>query len=158
MEPAWPATWPVGLPARDAEASARHLADVLGVEDPVPDGPDNDMFNVALGGCSVRFVQAQATPGHHLAFRVAEPEFRAVVERLVASGVDFGNDPEESNNGQSGDPLGGRDRVYFVSPDGHLFEVTIDASSSFRMVSSRVAPYCRPSRTTRERGTRPLSV
>jgi catechol 2,3-dioxygenase-like lactoylglutathione lyase family enzyme len=67
----------------------------------------------------------QATPGHHLAFRVAEPEFRAVVERLVASGVDFGNDPEEPNSGQSGDPLSGG-RVYFVSPDGHIFEVTID--------------------------------
>jgi catechol 2,3-dioxygenase-like lactoylglutathione lyase family enzyme len=97
----------VALPARDAEASARHLADVLGVEDPVRDGPDNDMFSVVLGGCRVLFVQAQEVAGHHLAFRVAEPDFRAVVERLVASGVDFGDDPEEPNNGESGDPLGG---------------------------------------------------
>jgi hypothetical protein len=43
----------------------------------------------------------------HSGIGVAEPDFRAVVERLVASSVDFGNDPEEPNNGQSGDPLGG---------------------------------------------------
>jgi len=115
----------VALPARDPEASARHLAGLLGVEDPEPDGPDGDMFSVALGGSSVLFVQAQEVPGHHLAFRVGETDFRAVVERLARSGVEFGNDPEELGNGETSDPLGGHGRVYFASPDGHLFEVTI---------------------------------
>jgi hypothetical protein len=40
----------VALPVRDAEASARHLPGVLGVEEPMPDGPDDDMFRTALGG------------------------------------------------------------------------------------------------------------
>jgi catechol 2,3-dioxygenase-like lactoylglutathione lyase family enzyme len=116
----------VALPAQDAEAAARQLAGVLGAGDPTPDGPDGDMFSVRLGGCSVLFVEAQEVPGHHLAFRVAEADFSAIVERLAASGVDFGNDPEAPDNGETGDHLGGRGRVYFVSPDGHPFEVTID--------------------------------
>jgi catechol 2,3-dioxygenase-like lactoylglutathione lyase family enzyme len=116
----------VALPARDAEASARHLADVLGVGDPRRDGPDGDMFIVPLEGCSVLFVETPEVPGHHVAFRVAETDFSAVVERLATRGVDFGNDPEEPNNGETGDHLGGTGRVYFISPDGHLFEVTVD--------------------------------
>ena len=31
------------------------------------------------------------------------------------------------DNGRTDDPLGGPGRVYFVSPDGHLFEVTVTA-------------------------------
>jgi catechol 2,3-dioxygenase-like lactoylglutathione lyase family enzyme len=116
----------VALPARDAEAAARHLARVLGVEDPTPAGPDGDIFSVSLAGCGVLFAEAQEVPGHHLAFRVAEGDFSALVERLVADGVTFGNDPEEPSNGETGDHLGGRGRIYFLSPDGDLFEVTID--------------------------------
>jgi catechol 2,3-dioxygenase-like lactoylglutathione lyase family enzyme len=46
------------------------------------------------------------------------------VKRLRAKGVAFGNDPEDSTNGQTTDPHGGgRGRVYFLDPDRHLFEV-----------------------------------
>jgi catechol 2,3-dioxygenase-like lactoylglutathione lyase family enzyme len=37
----------VALPAHDAEAAARWLAWILGVDRVEPDGPDGDMFNVA---------------------------------------------------------------------------------------------------------------
>jgi hypothetical protein len=40
----------VALPVRDAEASARQLPGVLGVEEPMPDRPDDDVFRTALGG------------------------------------------------------------------------------------------------------------
>jgi hypothetical protein len=47
-----------------------------------------------------------------------------VVERLAESGGEFGNGPEDPNNGETGGPLGGQERVYFASPDGHPIEVT----------------------------------
>ena len=37
-----------------------------------------------------------------------------MVERLVESGGEFGNDPEDPNNGETGGPLGGQERVYFA--------------------------------------------
>jgi len=33
------------------------------------------------------------------------------------------NHPEDPENGQLSDPLGGLGRVYFSTPEGHLFEV-----------------------------------
>jgi len=48
-----------------------------------------------------------------------------VVERLRGLNVPFGNGPEAIDNGLTHDPLGSEGRVYFTSPDGHLFEVTV---------------------------------
>jgi catechol 2,3-dioxygenase-like lactoylglutathione lyase family enzyme len=64
---------------------------------------------------------------HHLAFRVPGAAFPRVVERLGRAGSAYGNDPEHPDNGRTDDPLGGPGRVYFVRPDGHLFEVTVTA-------------------------------
>ena len=115
----------LALPARDAEAAARFLGQILGVDAIVPDGPDGDMFNLSLGETDLLFVEADPVPSQHLAFRVVEPEFRAVVERLSRAGVAFGNDPEDPTNGQTSDPLGSPGRIYFASPDGHFLEVTV---------------------------------
>jgi catechol 2,3-dioxygenase-like lactoylglutathione lyase family enzyme len=115
----------VALPAHNAETAARWLARILGVDRPEPAGPDGDMFDVALGGCSVLFVESDPVHGHHLAFRVSHADFEAVVDRLRVDGIPFGNDPEEPQNGQTSDPLGGLGRVYFTSIDSHLFEVTV---------------------------------
>jgi len=115
----------LGLPATDAEASARWLAEILGLEPPVPDGPDGDMFNLSLGsGASILFVTDPAVAGHHVAFAVAETEFSAIVERLLTRNIAFGNEPDDPTNGQSSDPLGGNGWVYFLDPNGHFFEVT----------------------------------
>lgn len=50
-----------------------------------------------------------------------------MVDRLDARGVAYGNDPAAPDNGLVTDPLGSEGRVYFTSPDGHLFEVTVHA-------------------------------
>jgi catechol 2,3-dioxygenase-like lactoylglutathione lyase family enzyme len=119
----------LGLPARNAEASAQWFAEILGLKPPVPDGPDGDMYNVVLGGeSSVLFVTEPTVAGHHVAFGVSEAEFDAIVARLRARGIGFGNDPEEPTNGATADPLGGKGRVYFRSPDGHFLEVTVLAA------------------------------
>jgi hypothetical protein len=53
----------------------------------------------------------------------------AIVDRLRGRGISFGNDPEESTNGATVDPLGGKGRVYFRSPDDHFLEVTVQGTS-----------------------------
>ena len=102
------------------------VAEILGLAAPLPDGPDEDMFNVRLNdSSSVLFVNEPAGPGHHVAFAVSAAEFTAIVDRLRQRGVDFGNDPEDPTNGQTEDVLGSQGRVYFRSPDGHFLEVTV---------------------------------
>jgi catechol 2,3-dioxygenase-like lactoylglutathione lyase family enzyme len=116
----------LGLAARDAESAARWLAEILGVGAPVADGPDQDMYTVALGGTSsLVFSTAPTVPTQHIAFGVDQVTFRAIVERLHQRRLSFGNDPEEPENGQTTDPLGALGRVYFTSPDGHFLEVTV---------------------------------
>jgi catechol 2,3-dioxygenase-like lactoylglutathione lyase family enzyme len=59
-----------------------------------------------------------------MAFRVDTENFAAVVNRLRAKGVTFGNDPDDLANGETADSFGGgKGRVYFIDPNGHLFEV-----------------------------------
>jgi catechol 2,3-dioxygenase-like lactoylglutathione lyase family enzyme len=114
----------LALPAHNAQASAAWFADILGLPAPVPDGPDADMFNVALSGSSVLFTSEPTVPPLHVAFKVPEEHFATIVSRLTQHGIAFGNDPEDPANGATEDPLGGKGRVYFRSPDGHFLEVT----------------------------------
>jgi catechol 2,3-dioxygenase-like lactoylglutathione lyase family enzyme len=115
----------VGVPARDAAASASFLAEILGLAPATPDGPEGEMYCLAIGQ-SGRLLYCPAENGapHHIAFRVDPVTFAAVVNRLRARGVAFGNDPEDYANGQTADPHGGgQGRIYFLDPNGHLFEV-----------------------------------
>ena len=115
----------VALGARDPQAAAGWLAELLGLAPPRPEGADDDMFAVRLGdGACLLFAAADPVPFQHMAFRVDAPSFAAIVERLRGRGLAHGNDPEQPDNGLTSDPLGGAGRVYFASPDGHLFEAT----------------------------------
>lgn len=113
----------VAIPARDAEAVARFLGDLLGVT-VGRDGAEDEFPCLRLsGGVQILFQQADVVHPHHVAFQVSHAEFEDVVAKLRAARVAFGNDPEAPTNGLVTDPLGGAGRVYFVVPDGHLFEV-----------------------------------
>jgi catechol 2,3-dioxygenase-like lactoylglutathione lyase family enzyme len=115
----------VGVPARDASASARFLSEILGLAPATPSGPEGEMYSLPIGGSgALLFCPAGSVTGQHIAFRVDPMTFAAVVNRLRAKGVAFGNDPEDHGNGQTTDPIGGgHGRVYFLDPNGHLFEV-----------------------------------
>jgi len=120
----------LGITARDARASARALAGILGAGEPVADGADDDMYRVDLDhGASILFSSVETVLAAHVAFRVDASRFAAIVERLRERGVPFGNDPEDPRNGATTDPLGGAGRVYFQSEDGHLFEVVVAPAS-----------------------------
>ena len=114
----------MAVDARDAAASARFMAGLLGVGEPVPEGADDDMFRVDLEGGFILFSPSTSPRVSHVAFRVDVGRFREIVERLRSAKVSFGNDHDDTANGRTEDPLGGTGRVYFQDGDGHLWEVT----------------------------------
>jgi catechol 2,3-dioxygenase-like lactoylglutathione lyase family enzyme len=113
----------IAVLARDVAASAQFLAEILGLAPGYRDGPDGEMFRLPVGESgSLLYFPADQIPAQHIAFRVDKPTFDAVVHRLRARGVVFGNDPEDTTNMQITDFLGGHGRVFFPDPNGHLFE------------------------------------
>ncbi len=114
----------LAVPTTDARQSALFLALILGL--PVSrDGADDEFYCLRLdAGAQILFTETQEkiTPVH-FALRVSKDGFDAVVQRLRAQNLRYGNDPENVDNGETTDPLGGHGRVYFASADGHLFEV-----------------------------------
>lgn len=116
----------IGIAARNTESSARRLAEILGGPPPIVDGADDDMYRLDLAhGTFVLFNPAEKIDPSHVAFRVDQERFDAIVTRLRTLGVPFGNRYDDTNNGRSDDvELGGDGRVYFLDENGHLFEVT----------------------------------
>jgi catechol 2,3-dioxygenase-like lactoylglutathione lyase family enzyme len=113
----------VAIPTRNAEATASFLADILAL--PVErDGQDDELYCLRLSDrVQLLFQETTRVEPHHMAFRVDERELREVIDRLRKKSIPYGNDPEAPDNGHTTDPLGGKGRVYFKAPDGHLFEV-----------------------------------
>jgi catechol 2,3-dioxygenase-like lactoylglutathione lyase family enzyme len=58
----------------------------------------------------------------HFAFLVGEVEFDATHQRLIQQHIDIWADPARSLKNQINHHFGGRG-LYFVDPDGHLFEI-----------------------------------
>jgi catechol 2,3-dioxygenase-like lactoylglutathione lyase family enzyme len=115
----------LAIPARDAEATAAFLSDLLDL--PVErDGADDEFPCLRLAnGVQILFQQTANVGAHHVAFQVAKDEFDRIVDRLRRARIAFGNDPEAPANGEVTDPLGGSGRVYFLDRDAHLFEVCV---------------------------------
>ena len=109
--------------ARDADASARFLAEILGLDEPTHFGP----FTVVelANGASLDFL----TTGpewelmvEHYAFLVTEPEFDEIFGRITERGLPFWADPHNTEAGQINHHDGGRG-VYWHDPDGHMLEI-----------------------------------
>jgi catechol 2,3-dioxygenase-like lactoylglutathione lyase family enzyme len=108
--------------ARDAEASAHFLSDVLGLAPPRRFGPFI-VVDVA-NGVSLDFMSADADEiiVEHYAFLVSEPEFDQIFARLQARGVDHFADPRLARKGEINRNDGGRG-CYFKDPAGHVLEI-----------------------------------
>lgn len=107
--------------ARDAEASANFMSDILGLPPPRRFGP----FVVvdAANGVSLDFLSTDEDfIVEHYAFLVSELEFDAIFARIQARGLDYWADPRLARKGEINRNDGGRG-LYFKDPAGHYLEV-----------------------------------
>lgn len=107
------------VPATDKNASARFLADILGLE---PGPPVGHFQPVQIGGVALDYDDATDIRPMHIAFLVDDATFDAANERLTAAGAATYADPGRSRPRQINHRYGGRG-IYFDDPDGHLFEL-----------------------------------
>ena len=108
------------VPARDPQASARFLADILGL---AVDPPVAHFTPVTLSNrVTLDYDQADDFQAHHYAFMVSEAEFDAAFGRIVDADVTYFADPACRQAGQSYHG-NGRRGTYFRDPDGHLMEI-----------------------------------
>lgn len=107
--------------ARDKRASARFLAEVLGLPEPVPFGP---FLGVNTGNqVTLDFLDTdEEIQTQHYAFLVSEPEFDAIFARIRGRQLPYWADPYRRQRGEINTRDGGRG-VYFEDPAGHLLEI-----------------------------------
>jgi catechol 2,3-dioxygenase-like lactoylglutathione lyase family enzyme len=107
--------------ARDKDASARFLTEILGLSPPTAYGP---FAVVELGNdVSLDYVTDDGPPHlQHYAFLVSEDEFDAIHARIVERGLEFWADPFHRQPGRINTNDGGRG-VYWDDPDGHNLEI-----------------------------------
>ena len=108
------------VPARDKDASARFLADILGVEPAAQWGPFRPVQT--SNGVTLDFVDSQDVRTQHYAFLVDDAEFDAAFGRIEKAGLPYWAGPHKEQPGEINRHWGGRG-VYFEDPNGHLLEL-----------------------------------
>ncbi len=110
------------VPARNKVASARQLAELLGV--PWAEtglGPFSPVYVNA--GLTLDFVETtDPFEVYHCCFRVTEQDFDAILARLEAAAVPYRSDVRGPMNGSINTDYGGR-MVYWNEPEGHQWEM-----------------------------------
>ncbi|GHH86567.1 VOC family protein [Streptomyces capitiformicae] len=107
--------------AHDKEASARFLADILGLEVSPPFGP---FIPVEIpNGVTLDYMDSPdpITPQHY-AFLVTEDEFDEIFARVKAAGLTYWADPFHRRTMEINRNDGGRG-TYFDDPNGHNLEI-----------------------------------
>lgn len=110
------------VPSRDRLASAKLLADLLGVPwSPTGIGPFAPVY--VNDGLTFDFDQwSEPFPLIHYCFRVDEVAFDAILARIKAAGIDFRSAVHGPVDHQVDTLHGGR-IVYWNEPDGHQWEM-----------------------------------
>jgi catechol 2,3-dioxygenase-like lactoylglutathione lyase family enzyme len=109
------------VPARDPQASARFLADILGL--PV-DPPVAHFTPVTLSNqVTLDYDRSDDFESHHYAFLLSAEEFEAAFARIRGSGLTYYADPACKQPGQVYQGKAGRRGTYFRDPDDHLMEI-----------------------------------
>jgi hypothetical protein len=108
--------------ARDAEISARWLAELFDLDEPLRFG---HFWQVeTANGVGLDFADSgdDEIAGQHYAFLVAESDFDAIHGRIVERGMEHWPGPSRARQGEI-NHNDGRRGVYFLSNDGHFLEI-----------------------------------
>jgi catechol 2,3-dioxygenase-like lactoylglutathione lyase family enzyme len=108
------------VPCRDQVASARLLAEFLGVPwAKAGVGPFSPVY--VNDGLTLDFIQTdEAFPVHHYCFRVNQAEFDAILGRLKAAGIKYRSTVRGPDDMQVSQEYG---NVYWNEPAGHQWEI-----------------------------------
>lgn len=110
------------VPVRDRVASARFLAELLGVpwaESGV--GPFSPVY--VNDGLTLDFDEAEGDfPTQHYCFRVTQAEFEEILDRIRAAGIPFRSHPHGPIDFSVNHDYGGS-IVYWDKPEGHVWEL-----------------------------------
>lgn len=106
------------VPVRDKKESADFLAEILGLDPPVPFGPF--MCVETANEVSLDFDDRWEVTHSHYAFLVSEDEFDAIFARVTARGLRYWADPGHQQEGVINSNGRG---FYFEDPSGHNMEV-----------------------------------
>jgi catechol 2,3-dioxygenase-like lactoylglutathione lyase family enzyme len=112
------------VPAHDKEASARFLADMLGLEvtSYSAGSPVGRFAVVCVGDVTFDFDDVESFDAHHYAFEADDDEFDRILSRVRAAGIEYSADPLHRRPGELNDVNGGRG-MYFRDPNGHNLEL-----------------------------------
>ena len=108
------------IPAKDKQASAQFLADILGVKVEPPWGHFVPVRT--SNGVTLDFVDSKDVRTQHYAFLVDDAEFDSGFTKLKDRGIAYFSHPDKSGPGEINRYWGGRG-VYFEDPNGHLLEL-----------------------------------
>ena len=123
--------------ARDKDAAARFVAEMLGLPTPSSVGP---FAVVRIGDMSLDFIDSSdEIASQHYAFLVNEDEFDQIFARIRERGLTYWADPHRREQGRINDWDGGRG-VYFDDPNGHLLEAITRPYGSGGTTTSKVHP------------------
>lgn len=131
--------------ARDRDASAKFLADMLGLPAPLVLDP---FAIVQVGDTSLDFMHTDGEiTSQHYAFLVSEAEFDEIFARIQARGLIYWADPGRRQHGEINGWDDGRG-VYFDDPNGHLLEVITRPYGSGGTAASKPHPLVASKLTT----------
>ncbi|MEU3986543.1 VOC family protein [Streptomyces sp. NPDC026672] len=106
--------------AKDEEASARWLADILGLPEPASFGP---FKAVEMGAVHLDYVAFDGEfPTQHFSFLVSENSFDEIFARIKERGMTYWGDPFRRHPWEINTGDGGRS-IYFDDPNGHDLEI-----------------------------------
>ncbi|MFZ6722350.1 VOC family protein [Undibacterium sp. Ji49W] len=110
------------VPTRNKLASARQLAELLGVPwAPTSLGPFAPVF--VSDGLTLDFMDTEEDfPIYHFCFRVSQQDFDEILGRIQAAGIAYRSSVRGPMDGQINTDYGGN-MIYWNEPDGHQWEM-----------------------------------
>ena len=110
------------MPARNKVASAKLLADLLGVPWAASGvGPFSPVF--VNDGLTLDFIDTDEDfPVYHFCFRVTQKEFDAILSRIKIAGIAYRSSVRGPMDMQINTEYGGS-MVYWNEPEGHQWEM-----------------------------------